>query len=255
LKNLSFLPFVLSSLCIILIPFQAGHQSNLLVLSFISIVSMAIGVYLLRRRVVRHPILDSRAVNEERKRLLVSLGHARHDWLNHFQVLLGYLKLERYEFCEEYIKKVTESTNNDSRVAQLGLESLVAYLLTFNAMYREMVIEVDLSESIDLSQNPGLDRVKFCELVMGVIEVYRKSSINDQGAENTLVLLIRVVEDKSLYVSVEYEGSFDSENCLSSLYTLVEKLGNEDGCFVEGLHNSRESIMEFYFPLGVKEEV
>jgi stage 0 sporulation protein B (sporulation initiation phosphotransferase) len=185
---------------------------------------------------------------EEEDKLLESLRHQRHDWLNHFQVLLGYLKLGRYDFCEEYIRKVTENTNRDSRVAQLGYKPLVVYLLTFNALHKEIVLEVDLPKIIDLAKFPQLDRNQTYELIKGMIEIYQKHAQSEDGSGNMLEVGIQIVGD-FLYISTEFEGTLDEEGCLASIHSLVDQLGNEEGFFVEGLHNKQESIMEFYIPL------
>lgn len=191
---------------------------------------------------------------EEEDKLLESLRHQRHDWLNHFQVLLGYLKLGRYDFCEEYIRKVTENTNRDSRVAQLGFKPLVVYLLTFNALHKEMVLEVELPQTIDLTKFPHLDRNRTYQLIKGMIEIYQEYSQSDDGSGNMLEVCIQIVGE-SLYISTEFEGTLDEAGCLTSIHSLVEHLGNEEGFFVEGLHNKHESIMEFYIPLTGKEKV
>lgn len=195
------------------------------------------------------PVFPS--LEEEQKRFLLSLRHQRHDWLNHLQVLLGYMKLQRYDVCEEYIKRVTESTNNDSRIAGLGLPSLVIYLLNYNSLYKNMKLEVEVPELIDLSVLSKEMQNQIHQLVTGIIDIYRTHSIDNDGLPNSLVLLLQKL-DQALYVSIEYEGHLQAEECLQELRVLAKQWGNEEGFFVEGLHNNQESIMEFYVPLSVE---
>lgn len=193
-------------------------------------------------------------VEEEQQKFLTCLSHQRHDWLNHFQVLLGYLKLQRYDFCEEYIKKVTDHTNNESRIASLGIRPLTAYLLTYNALYRDVRLEVEVPEIVSLTPFSKEVQERVYKLIVGIVEGYRHHSLPNDGQPNVLVILIKKLEN-TLYISVEYEGSLQDRESLHTLYALVEELGNEEGFFVEGLHNNHESMMEFYVPLSLEAEV
>lgn len=193
-------------------------------------------------------------VDEEQRKFLTYLSHQRHDWLNHFQVLLGYLKLQRYDLCEEYINRVTEQTNNDSRIASIGIHPLIAYLLTYNSLHNDMKLEVEVPQIVSLKDVPKEVQERVYRLIVGMIEGYRQHSLPNEGMPNVLMLLIKKLE-KSLYISFEYEGSLQDSECLHTIFTLVGELGNEEGFFVEGLHNNHESMMEFYVPLSLKAEV
>lgn len=195
------------------------------------------------------PIDVQAAIEREQRQFLESLRLQRHDWLNHFQVILGYMKLQRYDVCEEYIKKVTEQTNNESRIASLGNQSLVSFLLTYNALHKEMKLEVLVPELINLSPLGKDENQRLYELVKGIIETYREHSIMNEGFPNTLVIEVQALEG-SLFLAVEYEGSLKEEDCIQGLRSLADRFGNEEGFFVEGLHNNQESIMEFYFPVN-----
>lgn len=197
------------------------------------------------------PVFPS--LEEEQQKFLLSLRHQRHDWLNHLQVLLGYMKLQRYDLCEEYIKRVTESTNNDSRIAGLGIPSLVIYLLTYNSLHKNMKIEVEVPELTDLSVLSKAKQKQIHQLVTGIIDIYRTHSLDNEGLPNSLVLMLQKLDEK-LYISIEYEGHIQADECLRELRSLAEQRGNEEGFFVEGLHNNQESIMEFYVPLSVEHE-
>jgi len=193
-------------------------------------------------------------VEEEQYKFLTCLSHQRHDWLNHFQVLLGYLKLQRYDLCEEYIKRVTEQTNNESRISSLGIRPLTAYLLTYNSLHKNVRLEVEVPEIVNLTKLPNELQDRVYKLIVGIVEGYSRHSLSNDGQPNVLLLLIKKLE-KALYISVEYEGALEDRETLHTLYTLVEELGNEEGFFVEGLHNNHESMMEFYVPLSLEAEV
>ena len=188
-------------------------------------------------------------ISEERHRFLESLSLQRHDWLNHVQVIMGYLKLKRYDLCEDYMLKITEMTNNESRIAALGHDELVSFLLTYPALHKEMKLEFQVPKLINLNGFGHDEKQRFCYLVRGIIETYREFSLPNEGLPNSLVIELQAL-DHALFLAVEYEGRLQEFACLEALRELAGQIGNEEGFFVEGLHNDQESIMEFYFPVN-----
>ncbi|WP_245203540.1 Spo0B domain-containing protein [Ammoniphilus resinae] len=256
-----FLPFLISGFCTLMIPLQPLPSFVGVGLSFVSVLFLSLGLiqmWRLRRQESNDSQEKIKAEREPASRelesFLLCMSHQRHDWLNHLQVLLGYLKLQRYDFCEEYIKKVTDIANKESQISHLGYQPLVMYLLTFNALHKELTLEVELPGALSLTEFPVEDQERIYTLITGIIEIYRSYALDNQGDPNVFVLHIQMLEE-SLYISSEYEGNLDEENSLSALHTLVKNLGNGEGFFVEGLHNNSESIMEFYVPLSVKTKV
>lgn len=262
MSRIPFLPFFISILLMIVVPFQPWNQMGTIIFSYSAILFLGLGLRQALKIQPTQPLplevaetkeLESALVEEERKKFLESLRHQRHDWLNHFQVLLGYIKLQRYDLCEEYIKRVTESTNNESRIAGLGIPSLVVYLQTYNALYKDMKLEVEVPELVDLRELSNQQQKKIYQLMKGIINLYRTHSLDNEGLPNTLVVVLQKLEE-SLYISIEYEGHLSADECLQELRSLARQWGNEEGFFVEGLHNNQESIMEFYVPLSVEHE-
>jgi len=262
LKRTSFLPFLISGFCTLLIPFQPMLSFQAIGFSIVSVLFLFLGlirIWRFQRNLLTNgqeqtKVETQSAVSPELESFLLCMSHQRHDWLNHLQVLLGYLKLQRYEFCEEYIKKVTESTNKESQVSHLGYQPLVAFLLTFNALHKEMTVEVELPDALDLRELLFEDQERIFTLITGVVEIYRSYALDNQGDPNVFVLHIQLL-DECLYISTEYEGNLDGKASLMALHTLVKNIGNGEGFFVEGLHNNSESVMEFYVPLSVKTKV
>jgi stage 0 sporulation protein B (sporulation initiation phosphotransferase) len=263
LNRVPYIPFIISIVLNVVILIQPWGALGSSICSVLSVIFLVAGLLRIQKSKVTQNELEKQEViispdysilEKEQEKFLQSLRHLRHDWLNHFQVLLGYLKLQRYDVCEEYIKKVTENTNNDSRIAQLGYQPLVAFLLTFNALHKELLLELELPKSVDLKQYADEVNHQIFMLIKGLVEIYLRYALTEDGQPNTLVLMVQPL-DTTLYISAEFEGELAEEAALQEIYALVKKFGNEEGFFVEGLHNNKESIMEFYVPLSVKAEV
>ena len=122
------------------------------------------------------------------------------------------------------------------------------------SLHNDIKLEVEVPEVVNLNHLPKEQQDRIFKLITGVIEAYRCYGLANSGQPNILVLHIQKLEN-ALYISVEFEGSLQERESLHALHTLVEQLGNEEGFFVEGLHNKQESVMEFYVPLSLEAEV
>jgi stage 0 sporulation protein B (sporulation initiation phosphotransferase) len=84
--------------------------------------------------------------------LLDLLNQQRHDWLNHFQVLLGYLRLGKTLEGEAYLRQVTEAIQQESRIARLNCPRLSVFFLTFNVLQQDLRLQVNADCQLDLSR-------------------------------------------------------------------------------------------------------
>ncbi|MFD2880227.1 Spo0B domain-containing protein [Paenibacillus rhizoplanae] len=57
-----------------------------------------------------------------------TLNHHRHDWMNDLQVLYGYIQLGKPDKSVQCVERIKERIALDSRIAKLGVPSLVFYL-------------------------------------------------------------------------------------------------------------------------------
>lgn len=179
--------------------------------------------------------------------------HQRHDLLNHFQVILGFLQMGRQELCIEYIRKMTKKNNQESRIASLGYPPLEAYLLTFNALHTDFFLEVDIPHPIDLNQY-RMDKENLLRIISRLVEIYRSHMVKNQGKVNSCYLTLQIIEEY-LNMIIEFEGEIEASACYQELQSFSAQMQNEGSFFVEGLHNSTESVMEINIPLLCRLEV
>lgn len=159
------------------------------------------------------------------KNLVEVLSYQRHDILNHMQVLIGYLKLGRYEQCEEYIKRFIESTHRDSLVSSLGHDELAAYLLTFNVFNKNIVLEVEIPVPFSFSRaRNNMDAV--CQWMISLVKANRDHDENNQGEPGHLILRMHK-EDGSLLVSTDYSGLLDAD--WEEAFSVLKEEGSKCG--------------------------
>lgn len=178
------------------------------------------------------------------KELVEVLKYQRHDILNHMQVLLGYLKLGRYEQCEEYIKRFIDQTTRDSLVSALGNDSLAAFLLSFNALNRDLILEVEIPQPFSFAKMPG-KRDALCRWIISLVLSYRDYAGNNQGEPNHLILTLHV-QDSSLQVTTDYKGPLHEE-WEGKFQELQEEACALGGQLMDSSRDVEESFTEWFF--------
>ncbi|MFT9849880.1 Spo0B domain-containing protein [Aneurinibacillus sp. REN35] len=181
------------------------------------------------------------------KELIEVINHQRHDWLNHIQVILGYLKLEKYEMCEEYIGKIIGEANRDTLVSRLEYPPLVAYLLSFHALHNNMRIEVEIPVSFSLFELKNGQRIG--DLILAIVKLYQQYALYNDGQSNTLLLTLHQ-EEGSLQVAADFAGELDIAG-ITPILNEIKARAKEWGSTVTLMpHTVSESVLECVFPLG-----
>jgi stage 0 sporulation protein B (sporulation initiation phosphotransferase) len=183
------------------------------------------------------------------RELIEVVNYQRHDWMNHIQVLLGYLKLEKYSMCEEYIQRMIQEANRDSLVARLELSSVVAYLLTFNALHREVRLEVEIPQPFSLAR---MESAEFLgDFILSVVKLYERHALYNDGEPNTLLLTLHYTEDK-LRVLTDFAGCLDADRAIDEVAAIRQEAEESGGSFVMDLHTASESVLECTLPASLK---
>lgn len=177
--------------------------------------------------------------------LIEVINHQRHDWLNHIQVLLGYLQLQKYDLCEEYIYRVIKEANRDTLVARLTHPSLVTYLLSFNALHKEVVLDVEIPEPFSLLERPDIGNY-----LLRMVEIYRQHA-QMNGEANTLLLTLTYSGD-CLHGVADYAGGLDAAGMKQALVAMEQETIELGGQFVLDIHTDSESVMECIIPFTAK---
>ncbi|NGQ94296.1 sporulation protein [Brevibacillus sp. SYP-B805] len=138
---------------------------------------------------------ERKLLTEQTDLLLQVLNHQRHDWLNHFQVLLGYLKLGRPEQGEEYLKRVTALVCQESMIARINCPPLSVFFLTFNAIHHDLLLEVEVCDQMDLS-TLAMDTQEFFRFVTNLVFLIKEHQ--RPGAHNANSLLISMANEEGL---------------------------------------------------------
>ncbi|WP_054949039.1 Spo0B domain-containing protein [Numidum massiliense] len=86
-------------------------------------------------------------IDEEHK-LLTCLNFKRHDWLNHLQVMTGYLSLREYDRLRNYVTRVLDEAEREGQIFQIAYAPLAHYLLTYNIFAKDTAFNVHIAANV-----------------------------------------------------------------------------------------------------------
>ncbi|WP_408007071.1 Spo0B C-terminal domain-containing protein [Pseudalkalibacillus sp. A8] len=158
------------------------------------------------------------------------LRHARHDWLNHLQLIKGNLALDRTDRAKEIIEKVVREAKNAAKVSNLRMPKMAEFLLTYNWQQNTYRIDYEvIGEEKDLS------------LLDDAIYDWTKEFIRhldnlvDADREPHLMITIQLVHDRTRItydfagkINLEHGKTLDSLNTLHNSIRIVESYCQEN---------------------------
>lgn len=184
----------------------------------------------LRGAVQRFKRRERALLNRENEKLIRSIQHYRHDMLNHFQVLMGYLKLDRKKMGQSYINKVNEEMKMESRLTRLGYQPLVAYFLSFHTLYPDLQLRVKINDVPDLRELP-VDEHQVYLRVKRMIDLYDKHAVYKIGEANEIYLNIHW-DKKKLHLTFDFSGELNSE-ALSKDLARIHEIKNVGESYID----------------------
>jgi len=190
---------------------------------------------------------ERRLFTQQTDQLLAILNRQRHDWLNHVQVLLGYLHLNRTEQGAAHLKRIAELAMQESMVARLNSSLLSVFFLTFNALNKEMLLEVEVCNQVDLTQL-ALNEQELFALMSEIL-----CTVNDHVDPNSYEpasLQLSMAADVS---AVQFRFDLAGKLCASGMEELEKLIRKSEQSTVEvteWIHTDEEWILHLRIPFA-----
>ncbi|WP_025027399.1 Spo0B domain-containing protein [Caldalkalibacillus mannanilyticus] len=168
------------------------------------------------------------------------LKHYRHDWLNHIQIIKGYLSLGKMDQAQKFLDSVIVNSHYESKISQLGDVDLSYFLLTYNWTQEKIMLDIEIEDDdADISKigvnYPYL--LSWLSTITKMVESYCECQF-----ENRLSFLFQVKE-KHIAVVVEFIGKWKNEEAKQAISAIQEMVQKERGTFVLGEND--ESKFDF----------
>ena len=152
-----------------------------------------------------------------------TLNHHRHDWMNDLQILYGYIQLGKPDKSVECVERIKERIALDSRIAKLGIPSLVFYFQSFRTYRTSLELEIQVEEGLQLEDklNPEAGD-ELTSVIMQTVRAYQYSGLAPQG--ETRKLRLGFIQDGGdILISFECEGEHGNPELLQGqIYNIVQ---------------------------------
>ncbi|AIQ20073.1 MULTISPECIES: Spo0B domain-containing protein [Paenibacillus] len=152
-----------------------------------------------------------------------TLNHHRHDWMNDLQVLYGYIQLGKPDKSVQCVERIKERIALDSRIAKLGIPSLVFYLQSFRTFRSNLELEVQVEEGLQLEDKLSQEKGdELTSVIMQTVRAYQYSGLVPQG--DTQRLRLSFIQDGGdILISFEGEGEHSNPELLQGqIYNIVQ---------------------------------
>lgn len=152
---------------------------------------------------------------------IATLNHHRHDWMNDLQIIFGYLRMGKTDKTIQCVEQIRERMLTESKIAKLGIPSLVMFLQSFRTRTNAMIIDMDIDGEVNLAELLP-DKEQASNAIIELIQAYREAAVTGSGDAARLMMDISADEDK-LQLSFHFDGKLASgsewkKNCERALH-------------------------------------
>lgn len=190
-------------------------------------------------------MLERKRQQEQSEALLIrTVNHYRHDWMNDFQVMLGYVRLKKYDRLAPNMEIVKMRLHQESCLSKLGSPSLIAYLISYRTTRPEVELEIAIEQEIQLDQLP-VPLKQVTKRFRKVIEAFNTCAIPTDGEPNRLSVELDI-EDQALLLDFVYEGQYEADSLKEAVAKIAKH--SEREMFMEQQWNDDKIILMLRFP-------
>jgi stage 0 sporulation protein B (sporulation initiation phosphotransferase) len=159
---------------------------------------------------VEEELWTDRRMDEERQLWIDTLSHARHDWLNDLQLIIGYVQLRKYDKLAGCVEMLKRRLTEEGRVSKLGALGLVELFLTYRTRPRPFRFELRVGDVVDL-RNAADSPDDLETVIRCVLDGFERAAAQGvRGADNSLCCSFDTDKD-DVTVQFTYEGAYAAE--------------------------------------------
>ena len=167
------------------------------------VLAMCMGVIVYQHKKQRMQLLQMQESLKNLEQLNFELRSARHDYLNHLQVVYGLLELEEYEDLKKYLAPVYKGIMKTGKALKTSKPALNALLKAKMEEAEERKIDVYVEVKSDL-QKLSVEDWQLCKVLSNLID-NSMTALAEQSGEKKLEIDIN--EDREYYLfSVSNNG-------------------------------------------------
>ncbi len=207
------------------------------VLIFLSISLLSLGIYLTyelsKMSKIEVELANKKATQELTEQNLRLLRCQRHDFLNHLQVISGYIQMGKGNKAAKYIQEINQNLRGIRVISGLNMPEASVLLLA----KREEAAKYNIQFNYDLKSDLSNVRIKEYDLVRILSNLIDNAIYELKEAGDAVQKTINVVVDKigeTLCIEIFNSGSFipDTKQIFNYGFTTKGDKGSGSGLYI-----------------------
>ena len=145
--------------------------------------------------------------DEQRRLWIEAFRHARHDWLNDLQMILGYAQLGKYDKLKACVEILKQKLTEESRLAKIGSDRLAELLLTVRARPKNYSFILRIDENFAMPDEAAEQAA--AAAVDRMLSAFDAAArIGPAGSANELVCTFAAQGGAAPSISFSYTGAY-----------------------------------------------
>ncbi|QHW34183.1 histidine kinase [Paenibacillus rhizovicinus] len=136
---------------------------------------------------------------------IATLNHHRHDWMNDLQIIYGYSRMGKTDKTIQCVEQIKERMMTESKLAKLGIPSLVLFLQSFRTLTNAMVIDLEIDGELNLAELFPGSKDQVANTIIELIQAYRYAAVSGSGNAAKLLMDVSADEEK-LHLAFHLDG-------------------------------------------------
>jgi len=207
------------------------------ILIFLSVSLLSLGIYLTyelsEMSELEVELANKKVAHELTEQNLRLLRCQRHDFLNHLQVVLGYIQMGKAGKAEKYIREINQNLRGIRLVSGLNMPEASVLLIS----KREEAARYNIDFNYDFRTDLSNVRIKEYDLVRILSNLIGNAIYELKKADDSKQKVINVIIDKkqdNLYIEIFNSGSFipDTKKIFNYGFTTKGKEGTGSGLYI-----------------------
>lgn len=170
-------------------------------------------------------IQEERIVLNKDEQFIRAYRQKRHDWMNDLQLIFSYVQLKKLDKLSMCVENIKTKLKEEGKLLSLKLPSLQQFLLTYNYMYPDTTMLVNIKQGVLLERAGDALRAyqSFIIEVLQLCQRLKSEEERNHGHALNIQLLIESNE-QGFTVDIVCRGGFDHETFILQVNKLVHKM-------------------------------
>ncbi|HZG77986.1 MAG TPA: Spo0B domain-containing protein [Paenibacillus sp.] len=187
----------------------------------------------------------SRTLDELRQLWIDAFSHARHDWLNDLQMIMGYVQLRKYDKLAACVDMLKERMAEESRTSKLGSPGLVEALLTVRSRSLPFAFRLTIDERLQFRSAADAAELAVRRLIAVFEEAAEKG---ERGSDNALTCAF-ANEREDTAIAFTYQGAYAASTLRREVGELEKRLrSTAPGGTIAASYGAEEAIVTVRLP-------